>query len=491
MRKLPVFKDTMVVDSRTFYAVDTLSAAYGQYFILLDKEIIEYFQEIECDFYALTDRYNYKSIPFSARKRLFRDLIRFWLGFLQKEGVEAVYFGGTPHSLGEIVLMRACHYLRIPIAFLGYTQINNRSLLRPYYDALPKVPNDYLPGKSTAEITALTDAELLKDVNEDSMATHVTRAANDQFHGQVGANTNDKFLDIGQCRKSETLVTRLKDLIKPLYYKIFSPRSVPVFEIAISLDKDRDLASWRRAILEHRRSALKLKNYHDSLVEENLDLTKPYIYYPMHLQPEMTSQPEAMVFDDHLLALETLLKVLPEGWLIYIKENPRQYDPTINLVSALHFRDKHDLDSLVTRHKDRVRLVPQRLKTEMLIGNCKTVVTLTGTAGWEALNLGKTCLTFAYPWYSPCASCFIVQPPDEVRAALLALADKTPDAVARDRAASLHFYQQALFVGTPSDPMSVSFNTRPYADLLRLHSAELAAYYKHRNSSNIAQHYAA
>ena len=80
---------------------------YGHYFSTLDKTTLEFFLPIERDFMMLTDRAFSRHESFHFRKQLFYDLIRFWTGFLQSSGIDAIYFPCTPHAPWELVLMRA------------------------------------------------------------------------------------------------------------------------------------------------------------------------------------------------------------------------------------------------------------------------------------------------------------------------------------------------------------------------------------------------
>ncbi len=466
-----------------FYSSENIYRKHGDYFAKLNADIRAFFEDIAFDFFVLTDRANYTPLTFRERKRFFYDLIRFWVGYLQSQDIDAVYFPCTPHAPWELVLMHACKYLGIPYTYLSHTAVNNRSLFRTDYRHLEKVPEGHLAGKSADEIRAGTDIGLLADFDEESIVTNVVKLENDQFQKQAGVNAQTQNYERFTAAKSPSsfkskVLVPLKKVIAP-YVKTVLGRTE--FRFPFAMDTDASELKWKSAVKRHKKEAAKLKAYYDSQ-SSDLDFAAPYIYFPLHLQPELTSQPEAGFFEDQLLALETLLQALPQGWKVYLKENPRQFDPTINTVSALHYRDTQDIERFMA-HKD-VLIVPQNVPSEKLISHAKVTVTLSGTAGWESLNLGKPCIVFSPPWYSPCPSCFIVRTPEDVKQALSTIEVKTPEDVASDILRYLHFYQDRLIVATLHAPSDVSYNSRTYDELLESQSAHLAAFFESQKSKN-------
>ncbi len=113
-----------------------------------------------------------------------------------------------------------------------------------------------------------------------------------------------------------------------------------------------------------------------------------YLYFPLHLQPELTTSALGGDFADQLLALETLSGWLPEGYKIYLKENPKQTEKQ---------RDPHFYKRLAGLQN--VRLLGRHENSVELIRHSLGVVTITGTAGWEALFYGKPVITFGAAWY--------------------------------------------------------------------------------------------
>lgn len=113
-----------------------------------------------------------------------------------------------------------------------------------------------------------------------------------------------------------------------------------------------------------------------------------YVYFPLHLQPELTTAAQGGVFADQLLAVEALSAWVPEGCAIYLKENPKQTEKQ---------RGPYFYQRLQTL--PNVRLLGREESSAELIRNSVGVATITGTAGWEALFYGKPVLVFGAAWY--------------------------------------------------------------------------------------------
>lgn len=480
LKDLPEFikeKGRKNVQVKKLYCSEDLTKNYKEYFTPLNANIIKAFTPIERDFWILTDRTNSVPVSFRKRKLLYYDLIRFWLGYLEREQIEAIYFPYTPHAPWELVLMQAARYLSVPYCYLSHTAINNRSIFRTSYEEFKKTPANHLKDKTAAQIKKQIPKELLKDFEEESVVTNVIKLENDAFQGQKGINADagayKTFLEDEKTNWLQSIKLEAKLALRSAVS--FLGLIEDEFKLPEAMNKSKKLWGWEFATLKHRYIATQLKKYYESRTDK-IDLKEKYIYFPLHLQPELTSQPEAGIFEDQQVALEMLLQALPKGWKIYIKDNPRQFDHTINKVSAIHFRDKFDID----RYKinERVLIVPQNIKSEDLIENSQITATLTGTAGWESLNLGKPCMTFGKPWYSATQSCFTVSSVKEIEKALKDSSKKTKKDVQIDVLKYIHDYQDKLVIATLHATSDVSYNSRPYSELLHHHAAALKDFFK-------------
>ena len=121
---------------------------------------------------------------------------------------------------------------------------------------------------------------------------------------------------------------------------------------------------------------------------KSVDLKRKYIYFPLQLQPELTTSTLGGKYVDQLLALEHLAKIIPEDWFIYIKENPKQM---FDQRDRCFFKRLERIPS--------VRYLSMKYNTYELIESSQFVSVVTGTAGWEAISGGKNVLVFGQAWY--------------------------------------------------------------------------------------------
>lgn len=122
--------------------------------------------------------------------------------------------------------------------------------------------------------------------------------------------------------------------------------------------------------------------------DQEIDLSGDFVYFPLQMQPEMTTSSLGHAFRDQALAIERLADILPEGVRILVKENPKQSG---YMRGPMFF---HRLKRIPS-----VTFMPSYANTNALTDNAKFVATITGTVGWEAIRAGKVALVFGKAWY--------------------------------------------------------------------------------------------
>lgn len=122
----------------------------------------------------------------------------------------------------------------------------------------------------------------------------------------------------------------------------------------------------------------------DEIDVENMN----FIYFPLHMQPELTTDPLGSFYGDQIFAIESLRKKIPMHVSIIIKENPKQ---------TFEWREVNFYKRI--ERLENVFFVDSSVNTYYLLRNSKAVATITGTAGWEAILAGKPAIIFGAAWY--------------------------------------------------------------------------------------------
>jgi hypothetical protein len=141
-------------------------------------------------------------------------------------------------------------------------------------------------------------------------------------------------------------------------------------------------------IIEKYRETRDWNHNNPRLSTRKISLDTPYVYFPLQLQPEMTTSALGSRYSDQITALEVLNKLIPEDWLIYVKENPKQTH-----------RQRGDTFMRRLTSIPKVRYVDKGINTYELLRHSRFASTITGTVGWEAISGGKQALVFGNPWY--------------------------------------------------------------------------------------------
>lgn len=128
----------------------------------------------------------------------------------------------------------------------------------------------------------------------------------------------------------------------------------------------------------------------------SFDNTRKYIFYAVHFEPEAGTG----VFVDlqnQLTIIQILHSCLPQGWKIYIKEHPHQFD--INnvrehfyLINFQFFKDKSFYEEILKF--DNVVLIDYNTPSQQLMLNSQAVATINGSIILEATHYAKACVTF-------------------------------------------------------------------------------------------------
>lgn len=126
-------------------------------------------------------------------------------------------------------------------------------------------------------------------------------------------------------------------------------------------------------------------------------LPEKYVYFPLHYEPERTTNPDGGDFHDQMRTLAYLRSVIPADMQIVVKEHPSSFNVWMNG----HLGRSPGFYDMIHKVKG-VHIVPTSHSTAELILGSAFVVSITGTVALEAAILGRRALTFGNCWFEGC-----------------------------------------------------------------------------------------
>ncbi|WP_319475397.1 hypothetical protein [Marispirochaeta aestuarii] len=397
------FKNEIMSVHQDVYYHETVDANRGVFLEqieqknFLSKKMILECAHIEREFYTMINRHDLDgSFTYEDRKRLYYLQLNYWINVIKRLDIKLLILSETPHSLSHYIIYMLCKKMGIPTLMLSYTTIPGTLYAKESIESVPHIP-----------IKSNNKEYLDKILNR-----NVDKLSSDNEKPWYMLKQERLFFRAGVVIWLQALVYIIPYLLEKLYlkkrkiYSQFYKKKGKLFE---SSDYTRGEFVIKRIDLRRRQKKLK-KAYRSISIEP--DLNKKYIYFPLHFQPERSSCPEGSVYTDQQILIQMIADRLPPDTYLYVKEHPSQYMMTRG---PLGRRPSFYTD---IRTISKVILVDDFISSNLLIKNSIAVVTLTGTAGLEALLRGKPALVFGYAWYRHLPGTYYIQGPEDLDSAL-------------------------------------------------------------------------
>jgi len=131
------------------------------------------------------------------------------------------------------------------------------------------------------------------------------------------------------------------------------------------------------------------KKYREYFINKNLirniENKKPFIYFPLHVEPERSLLIAGALFSDQIKVITNIAKSLPNGYNLYVKEHPIQY--TREWRSISYYKQIMSLPN--------VSLVHPSVKSDYIIKKSSLVVSINSTSALEAGFYNKPSITLS------------------------------------------------------------------------------------------------
>ena len=409
------------IDATLLYRHHNLKKAFSD-LTISSISLKQSYHLIECQslFLLATDRTTPIPDSVHSKVRFFWDLVGYFISFFKKnKNIDSILFDNIPHIPWDICLFYVAKMLDKKVLVLRKTG------MRGYI----YIDEDFRPGKTKLhfDYKGLSNP-LDKFVNKDNFIAELNDLSftkgqvNGMWPKEPGFKKNPmrNVLDVFRQYGFQKLITlgRIFILGAPNNYKCATEYSAQ----RTTLAGMKPVGRWQ--FFKIHNSYLKNIKYcaesYDKLVLNDIDLESPFIYLSLHFQPERTTLPEGLIYDDQILVVRTLAAALPEGWKLIVKEHPRQmkYD-----LRSIHARSPIDYERI--SEIPNVYIVSSAIDQKLLINKCRFTATISGSVSWEGLLVGKPSLIFSQNWHERCKSTRFVASVEDVKHAVNELQKKS------------------------------------------------------------------
>jgi hypothetical protein len=342
------------------------------------------------------------SFTYDERVRNYDRILRYWLSVIDTIDLDLAIFSDPPHHVGQYMLYAVC--VENDIQTLIFTSapvpgfVFPRAQIHSVPDNLRDTYNQYMERDEAATISATSEEYIDEIINVDA--------------GGGNPNKNGIFPII---KKILGKLFRIRQY--PAYCRTLVSEKVTHRKPSNQLPENATVLGYKDIIykLKSDMAQRKLQKHYDHLSQKPV-YDRDYIYFPLHLQPERATNPDGGVYSDQYLVADLLSKHIPNNWSIYIKEHPLQFSSS-NL--GEQGRSTYDYDDF--NNLDNTNLIDITASQRELIDNASAVATVTGTAGWEAVNRGVPAIVFGNASYQLCEGVYHVKNNSELQSAITSI----------------------------------------------------------------------
>lgn len=357
------------------------------------------------------------SFTFEERLRHYYRQVEYWYSVLTHLRADLIFFPITPHANYDYIVFGLAQYLGIRTLMLDRTAIPSRVLVGHTMEA------------SSAQLASAYQQRLASyDGGKASLPPYVETYYNHTQGGGTSAlppNMRKKIERTG-INPASASAESAKMLLR---YEIHRLRKYLQGRDDVKTDgyrKQKGVAPELSINTYFNACVARVKGWRIKRSLRSLyriyecapDFKKPFIYVPLHYQPERNSLPLGEWFADQYLMIDMLARSLPDGWKIYVKEHPQQWSYFAKGEYGRSLSFYEDIQKI-----PNVILVPVRLSSFRLIDAARVTATLAGSAGWESVMRGKPALVFGQAWYSGCEGVWRIRVWDECKAAIQSIAN--------------------------------------------------------------------
>lgn len=333
-----------------------------------------------------------RSFNFMERQRHFRNYVRHWMAAIELLKPDCVISPVMPHRVFDYTLYLLCQWHHIPYVFFDHTPLSNRFIAMDNVmnigDLFQKEYQSFIKEEHPEAFVSQDIKDKITKLRGDYKSAEPEYMKKQAIANKRSSSYFGKFSRLASkvLKKGDYYLGKEGVFIVGLdnYYKREDRRIE---------DGKYPFVRFARKKLQAQKYMKRLRVYYESKTSDIPENEKFVIYF-MHYQPEATTCPAANIYVDQQLCIDTLLRILPSDYKVYVKEHPSQFaarmEGNTSRMSMLY-------DDLAKNK--RVRLVSLTKDSFSLIEKASAVATGTGTVGFEAMVRKKPVIIFGFSWY--------------------------------------------------------------------------------------------
>lgn len=132
-----------------------------------------------------------------------------------------------------------------------------------------------------------------------------------------------------------------------------------------------------------------------------------FIFFPIHYEPEATISYFAEFYSNQVYDIESIAKCIKSNQLLVVKEHPQQ----CGMLLTKKFQE-------LKKRCPNVLFISGEESVVDVMNKCKCIVTITGTAGYECMMIGKPVFTLGKVFYNACSECTHITNWDQLKDAI-------------------------------------------------------------------------
>lgn len=311
------------------------------------------------------------------RDAIFYSILSYLFNTIWSKKIDFSIFSESPHSPATFITYYLCKHFWIKTYMFSSCSIAPVIFLKDWIDwnflSIPK--------------------HIKLETNLKEYINNEIESFNNKFSQNDNKNFEPKYM-INQKKEDTKKISKLIKYIKWVFYTLAWYNNNTYFFSISWINKKITFIDWIITFILRKKYEKNLNENLDNKSVKNVNLDDKYVYFPLHYEPERTSNPDWWDFFNQIDALIALRSKLPSDIKIYVKEHYSQLTSTLQWFRS---RSKYFYD--IINSLESIILINVNFNSRKLIKNSLFTCTLTWTATLEACFLWKSWFFMWHPWF--------------------------------------------------------------------------------------------